>query len=165
MIPISLSWDSEKRLVALKWNGLFSSGLKNGKVFINILGIPLPLRFKKIRPKPPKVYFPIRWMDVKGAFSFLREWRLKKVEGTFSFPDPMVNGILYGWMSAVQTVKADQKINVSINFLGETWCRGEVSLSLKALFYHLWKWILPLFREIWGRRSRKGGKQRWKPPI
>jgi len=53
MIPISLSWDSEKRLVALKGNGLFSSGLKNGKVFINILGIPLPAMVEAFFGKIP----------------------------------------------------------------------------------------------------------------
>jgi hypothetical protein len=41
------------------------------------------------------------------ALSFLSKWRLKKVEGTFSFPDPMVNGLLYGWTSALGTGKVE----------------------------------------------------------
>ena len=163
MIPISLSLDSQKRWLALKWNGFFSLGWRTDYGFMKLLGITLPFHPKQVRPKHfyplrKRFHLPIRWVYLKGAFSFLKEWRLKEVEGTFSFPDPMVNGILYGWMSAAQTLKTDQKINLTINFLGENRCRGEVFLSLKVLFYHFRKWILPFLREMWGRRSKKGGK-------
>jgi len=151
MIPISLSWDSPKRLILLKWNGFFSSGLKRGNVFIKILGISIPFRVKPIRLTSKKIHLPKRWIYWRGAFSFLKEWKLQKVEGNLSFSDPMVNGLFYGWMCAVQNGKADRKINLTINFLGENWCRGEVAISFKALFQHLRKWILPFFKEIRGR--------------
>ena len=170
MIPISLSWDSQKRSILLKWNGFFSSGLKGGKVFIKIFGIPIPFCSKQMNPqyvlsKGKKIRFPIRWVYLEGIFSFLKDWKLKKVEGSFSFQDPMVNGVLYGWMSAMEAMHADRRVNVTVNFLGKNWCRGETVLSLKALFHHLKQWILLLFREIWGRMPRKGGGSRWKQPI
>jgi len=77
------------------------------------------------------------------------------VEGTLSFPDPMINGILYGWMSSIQTGRADRKIHVSINFLGENGCRGEANISLKILFHHLRRWIFPLICEMRRKNSKK----------
>jgi hypothetical protein len=38
----------------------------------------------------------MEWIFLKEPFFFLREWKLKRAEGTLSFQDPMVNGILYG---------------------------------------------------------------------
>lgn len=157
MIPISLSWESRGKSVFLKWNGFVSSGWENGKISVKILGlsIPTPSKKKKIQ-LPGKL--PMRWIYLKGMFSFLTKWKLKKVEGTFSFEDPMVNGILYGWMSAIQTGRADQKIHVAVNFLGENWCRGEMTLSLKILFHHLRSWVFPLIREMKGKKVSKGGE-------
>lgn len=157
MIPISLSWDSRKRSFLLKWNGFVSSGRENGKILIKILGVPIPLPLKKKRVQLPKK-LPVRWIYLKGIFSFLAKWKLKKVEGTLSFPDPMINGMLYGWMSAMETARVDRKIHVTVNFLGENWCRGEVIVSLKILFHHLRSWIFPLIREMRGRKPRKGGE-------
>ena len=157
MIPISLSWDSRKGSFLLKWNGFVSSGWENGKILIKILGVPIPLPFKKKRVQLPKK-LPVRWIYLKGIFSFLAKWKLKKVEGTLSFPDPMINGMLYGWMSAMETARVDRKIHVTVNFLGENWCRGEVIVSLKILFHHLRSWIFPLIREMRGRKPRKGGE-------
>jgi hypothetical protein len=156
MIPISLNWDTRKRSLLLKWNGFISSGWKDGKLSAKILGlsIPLPLKRKK-RQLPDQL--PIRWIYLEGFFSFLTKWKLKKVEGTLSFPDPMVNGVLYGWVSALQTGRADRKIRVTINFLSENWCRGEITVSLKILSHHLRSWIFPLIREMGGRKPRKGG--------
>jgi hypothetical protein len=157
MIPISLSWDSRKRSFLLKWNGFVSSGWEKGKMVIKILGVPIPISLKKKRiPLPGKL--PLRWIYLKGIFSFLAKWKLKKVEGTLSFPDPMINGMLYGWMSAMETARVDRKIHVTVNFLGENWCRGEVIVSLKILFHHLRSWIFPLIREMRGRKPRKGGE-------
>src|SRR5512139_1657762 len=98
MIPISLSWDTQKKKIILKWNGFISSEWENGKTITKILGIPVPSRFKK-----REVHIPMQWVYVKGIFSFLTQWRVRKIEGTFSFPDPMVNGILYGWLSAIDS--------------------------------------------------------------
>jgi hypothetical protein len=164
MTPISLSWESRKRSVLLKWNGFISSGWENGRISAKILGVPIPLPLKKKKIKLPS-HLPIRWIYLKGIFSILTKWKLKKVEGTLSFPDPMVNGILYGWMSAIQTGRADQKIHLTVNFLGENWCRGEVTLSLKILFHHFRNWIFPLVRETRGKKPRKGGESWWKPLI
>jgi len=157
MIPISLCWDTQRKSVLLRWNGFVSSGWESGRVMMKILGIriPLPMKKKKIQlhGRPP-----IRWRYLKGFFSFLTGWKMKRVEGTVCIPDPMVNGILYGWISAVQTERVEQKIRITVNFLGENWCRGEVTLSLKILFRHLRNWIFPLILEIRGRKPRKGGK-------
>jgi hypothetical protein len=141
----------------LKWNGFVSSGWENGKISTKIFGLPVPLPLKKKKSQPPSK-LPIRWVYLKGIFSFLTKWKVKKVEGTLSFPDPMINGILYGWMSAIQTGRANQKAHVTVNFLGENGCRGEVTLSLKILFHHLRSWIFPLSREMRGKRPRKGGE-------
>jgi hypothetical protein len=157
MIPISLCWDTWKRSFLLKWNGFVSSGWENEKIATKILGLPIPLSFKKKKIQFPS-QLPIRWVYMKGIFSFLAKWKVKKVEGTLSLPDPMVNGVLYGWMSAIHTVRADHKVHVTVNFLGENGCQGEVTLSLRILFHHLRSWILPLIREMRGKKSRKGGE-------
>jgi hypothetical protein len=154
MIPVSLCWDTQKRSVLFKWDGLISFGWVDGKTSAKILGysIFIPLEKKKIRlPSRP----PIRWVYLKGFFSFITKWRPRKVEGALSFPDPMVNGILYGWVSALQTGKANRKIHVDVNFLGENWWRGEVVVSLKTVFHHFRSWIFPLIREIQGEKKHK----------
>jgi hypothetical protein len=157
MIPISLCWDTRTRSVLLKWNGFISSGWEDGKILMKILGSPIPLpstkKGFKLPGKPP-----MRWVYLKGIFSFLPKWKLKRVEGTLSFPDPMVNGVLYGWMSAIQEGSANRKNHVTVNFLGETWCRGEMTLSLKVFFKYLRSWIFPLILEMRGRKARKGGE-------
>jgi hypothetical protein len=157
MIPISLNWDTQKKSVLLRWDGFVSSGWEGGKMVMKILGmsIPLPLKKKKVRLLSG---FPIRWIYLKGFLSFVTKWKIKKVEGTLSFPDPMINGILYGWMSAIQTGKEEQKFHMTVNFLGENWCRGEATLSLKIFFRHLRNWISPLIREMRGRKVGKGGE-------
>jgi hypothetical protein len=157
MIPISFCWDTRKRSLLLKWNGLFSLGWENGKISTKVLrvSIPIPMKRKKIQ-LPAR--FPMRWVYFKGIFSFLTKWRVKKIEGTLSFPDPMVNGVLYGWMSAFPVGGTDGKVHLTINFLGENWCRGEVTLSLKILFHHIKMWIFPLIRDMRGRKPRKGGE-------
>ena len=147
MIPFSLSWDTQKRLISFKWNGFLSLVWEKGKVLTKILGFPIPFRLRQ-----KKIHFPIRWVYLKEAFSFLTKWRLKKVEGTFSLPDPMMNGLLYGWISALETVKAGRKIHVTINFLGENRFSGEAALSLKAFFHHLRRWVFLLLQK------RKEGK-------
>ncbi len=147
MIPFSLSWDTQKRLISFKWNGFLSLVWEKGKVLTKILGFPIPFRLRQ-----KKIHFPIRWVYLKEAFSFLTKWRLKKVEGTFSLPDPMMNGLLYGWISALEIVKAGRKIHVTINFLGENRFSGEAVLSLKAFSHHLRRWVFLLLQK------RKGGR-------
>jgi len=84
MIPISLCWDTRKRSVLLKWNGLISSGWQDGKIRMKVLGLPIPLplgrkgihRFGKL---------PIRWVYLKEMFSFLSKMEAQEGGGTFSF--------------------------------------------------------------------------------
>jgi hypothetical protein len=89
---------------------------------------------------------------LKEVFCFLAKWRLKKVEGTLSLPDPMMNGLLYGWISAFGKGEVGRKVNVSVNFLGENRLSGEAVLPLKPFFHHLKRWIFLLLRERSGRR-------------
>jgi hypothetical protein len=99
MIPISLTWDTREKVILIKWNGSFSFGWEKGKRVKTIFKIPIPYRSGAKRDK--KTHFPqMRWIFLKETFFFLREWKLKRAEGTLSFQDPMVNGILYGWLSA-----------------------------------------------------------------
>jgi hypothetical protein len=143
MIPfLLLSWDTQKRLVSIKWNGFLSLVWEKGKILIKILGLPIPFRLGQ-----KKIHSHIRWVYLKEAFSFLAKWKINKVEGTFSLPDPMMNGLLYGWISAFKTVKPSRKISVTINFLGENRFSGEAFLSLKAFFHHLKRWVFLLLRE------------------
>lgn len=155
MIPISLNWDTREKSVSLEWDGFISSGWRNGKISTRVLRIPIPFHLKK--KIQLRVRLPIRWVYLKGVLSFLAGWKLKKVEGTLSFSDPMVNGVVYGLMSAFQTEKPGRKVRLTVNFSGENWCRGQATLSLKALFYHIRSWIFPLILEMRGRKPRKGG--------
>jgi hypothetical protein len=152
MIPISFVWDTRKRSVYIKWNGFFSLGWEKGKVLKKMFGltIPIPVSTASGKIRSPNM----RWVYLKEALSFLKEWELGKVEGSLSFPDPMINGLLYGWLSAIETEKVGQKINMSINFVGENWCSGEATVPPKALFYRLRKWIFPLLKEIWGAAQK-----------
>jgi hypothetical protein len=137
MIPFSLSWDTEKRSVSFKWNGLFSLGWEEGKVLTKILGFPIPIRLRKKR-----IGLSIRWIYVKEALSFLRKWRLRRAEVIFSFPDPMVNGLLYGLISGLETGKRDRRIHIHIDFLGKNRFTGEAIISPGRLFSHLKRWTL-----------------------
>jgi len=107
MIPISLTWETREKVILIKWNGFFSFGREKGKRVKTIFKIPIPYRSGAKRDK--KTPFPqIGWIDLKEALSFLREWKLQRVEGTLSFQDPMVNGIRYGGLSAFGP-KKDEK--------------------------------------------------------
>jgi len=157
MIPISFWWDSRNGSGSIKLDGLVSSEWKSGRMTAKILGIPISssltkktIRFSRIPP--------IRWIYLKGFFSFLSRWKLKRLEGTLSFPDPMVNGVVYGWMSAVLAGKPDRKIAVTINFSGENRLRGEFAVSLRTLVHHFRSWIYPLIREVRGKKVSQGGE-------
>ncbi len=158
MIPISFWWNARKRSASLKLDGFVSSEWENGKVTTKILRMPVALSLTKEKTRFSGIP-PVRWLYLKGIFSFLTEWKMKRVEGTLSFPDPMVNGILYGWMSAAQTERAERKIRITVNFLGENWLKGEFTVSLKTLFHHFGSWIYPLILEMRVRRAQKGGER------
>ncbi|MGQ9646067.1 MAG: hypothetical protein ACUVWO_05945 [Thermodesulfobacteriota bacterium] len=154
MIPISLTWDTREKSILIKWNGFFSYGWKNGKRTGRVFKIPI-LRF----PSPKrslKAFVPRRrWIGLKEVLSFVKEWKLKRAEGTFSFQDPMVNGVLFGWMTALAPKGESQKIHLTVNFLGKNWCSGELTVSPQAVFHHLKRWFLLYFKK--GRKLRKGG--------
>jgi hypothetical protein len=157
MIPISFWWNGRKRSASLKLDGFVSSEWESGKWKTKVLRIPLPLSLMK-----EKTGFsglpPFRWLYLKGIFSFLTEWKMKRVEGTLSFQNPMVNGMLYAWMSAARSVlDKDGKVEVTVNFLGENRLEGEFTISLKTLVHHFGSWIYPLIREMRGKRAVKGG--------
>jgi hypothetical protein len=152
MIPVSFIWDTRKRSVYIKWNGFFSLGWEKGRVLKKTFGLTLPI---PLSGASGKIHSPsMRWIYLKGAFSFLKGWKLKKVQGSLSFPDPMVNGLLYGCLSALEKEKVDRNINLTINFVGENWCSGEATISAKTLFGHLKGWILPLVRETRGAAQK-----------
>jgi hypothetical protein len=155
MIPILLTWNTREKVILIKWNGFFSFGWEKGKRVKTIFKIPIPYRSGAKRDK--KIHFPqMRWIYLKEAFSFLGEWKLKRAEGTLSFQDPMVNGILYGWLSAFGPRKENRNINLTINFLGENGCSGEATVSPKVAFHRLKRWV-PLFLKK-GRKLPKGGE-------
>jgi hypothetical protein len=150
MNPVTFIWDSRTRSIHIKWNGFFSIGWVNGKAEKKVFGIPVPALFHLRKMPSPS----IRLASLKEGLSFLKKWRLRKIEGTFSFPNPMVNGVLYGWLSAFESIKENRKIDLAINFLEENWCSGEATVSPKVTFHYFKRWV-PLFFKRWGRWSRR----------
>lgn len=157
MIPISFWCNARKRVASLKVDGFVSFEWKNGEMTTRVLEMPLSL-FQRKEKTQLFGFPPARWSYLKGMLSFLARWKIKRMEGTFSLPDPMTNGVLYGWMSALQAREADRKVAVTINFLGDNWLKGEFAISLKTLFHHLKSWIYPLIREMRQRKISKGGE-------
>jgi len=159
MIPISFWWNAQKRSASLEVDGFVSVEWQNGKRTAKILRMPIPLSLRKGTAQFSGMP-PVRWSYLKGIFSFLREWKMKRLEGTLSFPDPMVNGTLYGWMSAARAAwDRDGKIDVTVNFSGENRLEGEFTVSLKTLVQHFRSWIYPLIREMKMRKKVcKGGE-------
>ncbi len=155
MIPISFWWNARRKSASLKVDGFVSSEWENGRLTTKILKMPIPLSLSKEKARFTGIP-PVRWVYLKGIFSFLKEWEVKRVEGTFSFQDPMVNGILYGWMSAARTAwDKGGKIDVAVNFSGENRLEGEFGISVKTLVRHFVRWIHPLVREVRGKRHPK----------
>lgn len=155
MIPISCWCNVPKRSAWLKVDGLVSAEWESGRIKTKIFRMPVSLLTKKEKNQLFGVPS-VRWKYLKGIFSFVKEWRVKKVEGTFSLPDPMMNGILYGWMSTLQTRGPDRKIDLTVNFLGENWVKGEFRIPLRTILNHFRSWMYPLIREI---RAKKRSKE------
>ncbi len=164
MIPISFWCNVPKRSAWLKVDGLVSAEWEKGKAKAKILKISVPFPLKKQKSNLFGIP-PVKLKYLKGIFSFVKEWKVKKVEGTFSLPDPMMNGILYGWMSTLQTRGPDRKIDLTVNFLGENWVKGEFGIPLRTILNHFRSWMYPLFREMRGKKEIKGGVRSWKPLI
>ncbi|GEM_PF-754384 len=153
MIPISLRWDTQRKRLSLYWNGFFSMGWEEGREGVRVFRIPLPIRTKK--KKLYNLRFPLRWKYLRGILSFLKDWKIKRIEGSVSFPDPMVNGWAYGCWVILQPWMKEKKIRGTVNFLGENWFRGEIVLSLRDGMDHFRKWIFPLLLEMRRRKKRK----------
>ena len=139
MIPVKLFWDTRKRAIIIKWNGFFSFGWEKGKPLVKILGFRKSL---KVGTKNIPIRF--RLAHFRETLFFLSKWKLKKVQGTLSLPNPMLNGLLYGWLSAMGQSSRERKFNVTVNFLGENWVSGEASISPKIPFRFLARMCLRL---------------------
>jgi hypothetical protein len=154
MISISFGFDARKKSTWLKVDGFVSAEWEKGKAKAKVLKISLPFPLKKQKSKLFGI-LPVKLKYLKGIFSFLKESKMKKVEGTLSLPDPMINGVLYGWMSALQTRGPDRKINLTVNFSGENWLKGELTISLRTVWRHFRSWMYPLIREMRARNRSK----------
>jgi hypothetical protein len=150
MIPVKLFWNTRKRSIFIKWNVFFSFGWQEGKPLFKILGFRKSFKFGGKR-----ISTPLRWVDFRETLSFLSKWKLKKVEGTLSLPDPMLNGLLYGWLSAMGQSSPERKIDVTVNFLGENWISGEASISPRISLRYLAGMCLRNAR-VWWRGRRRG---------
>jgi len=154
MIPISLTWDTRGKQMLVRWNGFFSFGWEKGERVRTIFKIPVPC-IPGPRKSIKNYLTRRRWIGLKEVVSFIKEWKLKRVEGTFSFEDPMMNGIFFGWLTALTPKGENRKINLTVNFLGENWCSGEATVSPKVVFHHFTRLFLLYLMK--GRQLPKGG--------
>ncbi len=157
MIPLSFSWDTEKGGISFRWNGIGSLEWKEGRGKVKIFGFPLPFPIRINLEKASNLRVPIRWRYIKGIISLLKSLNIHRIEVAISLPDPMVNGILYGGWVIFQHKVQGKGIYGTVNFLGQNWSRGEVSLPLKDGITHFKKWIFPMLLEIRGKGEKKGG--------
>ncbi len=136
MIPFSFYWDTQRQWIGLKWDGLFSIYRERGGNFVKIFGLrfPLPVKERKIR-------FQMQFLSLKDIYSFISKLRIRKADVGISYPDPVINGILYGLAGALKMDEGRGRVNLRINFLGKNWFRGEITLSLRVIFYSLKRWI------------------------
>lgn len=155
MIPLIFSWDTEKGRISLRWDSIGSLEWKEGRGGIKMFGFPVPIRINI--EKASNFRIPIRWRYVKGMVSLLKSLNIQRIETAISLPDPMINGILYGGWAVFQNQIREKKVHGRVNFLGQNWCKGEVSLPLKAGITHFKKWIFPMLQEIRRKGEKKGG--------
>lgn len=155
MVPLSFSWDTEKGRICFRWDGIGSLEWKEGIGGLKIFGFPIPIRINIEKVSNFRV--PIRWKYVKGTVSLLKSLNIHRIETAISLPDPMINGILYGGWAIFQNKVKEKRIYATVNFLGQNWWKGEVSLPLKAGLAHFKKWILPMLLEIRRKGKKKGG--------
>ncbi|MGQ9509741.1 MAG: hypothetical protein ACUVTN_10125 [Thermodesulfobacteriota bacterium] len=153
MIPISIRWDTQRKRLAIYWNGFWSIEWEEGRGSVKVFRIPLPVRMK--RKKFYDLRFLLRMKYLKEILSFLKDWKIKRIEVSVSPHDPMMSGVLYGCSVLLQPWMKEKMIQGTVNFLGQNWFRGEVILSLKDGIDHLRKWILPLLLEMRRREKRK----------
>lgn len=155
MIPISFSWDTQKRRISLRWNGIGSWEYREGGGEIKVFKFPIPVQIQMDREKLSNLRVLVRWNYLKGIFSLLKDLKALRIEATVSLPDPMVNGLLYGGWAMFQEGARRKGIDGTVNFLGQNWCKGEVSLSLRDGIIHFKKWVFPMLLEIRRKGRRK----------
>jgi len=155
VIPFSFSWDTRRKRICIKWDGLFSIYREMGKNFIKVFGLRFHFFVRRRRTN-----FPFRLVYLRDIYSFISKWKIREAEVSLSFQDPMFNGILYGLANALDKVRGSRKINFRINFLGENRFQGEIIISPWVMFYYLKRWLL-LFK----KESKRGGEKSWKLQI
>ncbi len=142
MIPVKLLWDTRRKSISVKWNRFFSFTWEEGRPLVRILGFR-----KSLRLSGRRIPGQFQLAYLRETLSFLSKWKLDRLEGTLSLPDPMLNGMLYGWWGALNKGGPEHKFNVTINFLGENWIAGEASVSPWASFRYLRKFMpFPQFK-------------------
>lgn len=152
MIPFSFYWDTRRKWIGFKLDGLASIYRERGRDFVKIFGLRFRFPIKK-----RKITSPMKLLYLKDIHSFISEWKIRKAEVVLSHPDPMINGILYGLVGALNKGGGNVKINLKINFLGKNWSRGEITLSPRIISYYFLRWIF--------LRQRKGGEKSWRLQI
>ncbi len=149
MIPVKLLWDTRRRSILVRWNRLVSFEWGGGRPSIKVLCIR-----KSLKPGRREIPGRFRLAHLRETLSFLSKWKLDRVEGTISLPDPMLNGMLYGWLDTFNQNSPKRRFNVTINFLGENWIAGEASISPWAWFRYLRKFMpFPRFKREKRRRG------------
>ncbi len=152
MIQSSISLAKKERIFFIGFSKFLSLLVDNEKVYIRIMGIKIPFPFKRRR-----IYIPKKLVYIKKGYSFLRKWKVKEIEADISFSDPMINGIAYGMMSAIDTIKIDQRVKVNINFFGKNRLKAEFLISNWEFMKNLISFFIPLLIEM-RRGHRKGGR-------
>ena len=148
MIQFSFFIDRKKRIFLIRFQRFLYLMMEKGKLYIRIMGFKIPFPYSR-----KKIYLPRKLVYLKKGYLFLRKWRLKKIDADLSFSDPMVNGIAYGMMRAIETVKRDQRVKVDINFLGINRLKAEFVISSWTFIKQLKNFFFPLLCEM--RRGLK----------
>lgn len=151
MIKSSLFLDKKEKSLSIYPNRLFAIVVEKWKVYIKIMGLKMPFSITRER-----IYIPKKFIYLKKGYSFLRKWRIKQIEADLSLSDPMVNGVLYGTMRAIETLRMDQRFNVNINFLGINRLKADFLISYWEFIKHLISFFFPLFIDM-KRGLKKGG--------
>lgn len=149
MIQFSFYLDSGNSKLLIRFNRFLSFLRDRGKIYIRVFGIDIPILLKiKDFIIPLKIKYMKRW------YLFIRQLKVKRIDANISFNDPMLNGIAYGIVSALDALGRDHRLNININFLGSNRYSGDFLISYKAFFKQLFKLIFPLLSEM-RRGSRK----------
>jgi hypothetical protein len=152
MIQVSFLLSHLHKNFSIRFNKFLSFILEKGGSYLRILGLNIPITFKKKRFR-----LPLQKSFLKNLYLFIRQWKLKRIEAKISFPDPMVNGVAYGMLKVIETIKREPRVNVEINFLGINQLRGDFIISILRFFQYSRKLFFPLLKEM-RRGFKKGGR-------